>query len=149
MPRLVMKFGGTSVADLERIRNVAYSDSGTTTAAVNFPQLGLAPHEGCHRVLHIHRNEPGVLTKINELLSAQPGTNILGQHLQTLGNVGSVSLPLCFSMAEEAGFVRAGHRVAMFGIGSASPVRAPALCQSCRPATRFGPPFWFWPVEWR
>ena len=67
----------------------AYSDSGTTTAAVNFPQLGLTPHEGCHRVLHIHRNEPGVLTRINKLLSAE-GTNILGQHLQTLGPVGYV-----------------------------------------------------------
>ena len=38
--------------------------------------------------------------------------------VETLGNVGSVSLPLCFSMAEEAGFIEAGHRVAMFGIGS-------------------------------
>ena len=38
--------------------------------------------------------------------------------VETLGNVGSVSLPLCFSMAEEAGFIRPGQRVAMFGIGS-------------------------------
>lgn len=75
-------------ADVAR-KLAAYSDSGTTTAAVNFPQLNLAPQEDCHRVLHIHRNEPGVLSKINELLSAQ-GTNILGQHLQTLGSVGYV-----------------------------------------------------------
>ena len=38
--------------------------------------------------------------------------------VETLGNVGSVSLPLCFSMAEEANFIQPGHRVAMFGIGS-------------------------------
>ncbi len=38
--------------------------------------------------------------------------------VQTLGNIGSVSLPLSFSMAEEAGFIHAGHRVAMLGIGS-------------------------------
>ncbi|MDA1194699.1 MAG: phosphoglycerate dehydrogenase [Planctomycetota bacterium] len=67
----------------------AYSDSGTTTAAVNFPQLGLTPHEDCHRVLHIHRNVPGVLASINAALSAQ-GTNILGQHLQTQNGVGYV-----------------------------------------------------------
>ena len=68
---------------------IAYSDSGTTTAAVNFPQLGLAPHEDGHRVLHIHENVPGVLKKINELLSID-GANILGQHLQTRGPVGYV-----------------------------------------------------------
>ena len=75
-------------ADVAR-KLAAYSDSGTTTSAVNFPQLGLTPHEDCHRILHIHRNEPGVLMQINELLSSQ-GTNILGQHLQTLNDVGYV-----------------------------------------------------------
>ena len=75
-------------ADVAR-KLAAYSDSGTTTGSVNFPQLNLAPHEGCHRVLHIHRNEPGVLATINEVLSAH-GTNILGQHLQTMGGVGYV-----------------------------------------------------------
>jgi len=68
---------------------IAYSDSGTTTAAVNFPQLNLADHADCHRVLHIHRNEPGVLAKINDVLS-EHHANILGQHLQTLGGVGYV-----------------------------------------------------------
>lgn len=68
---------------------IAYSDSGRTTAAVNFPQLNLAAHGDCHRVLHIHRNEPGVLAQINEVLSAQHA-NILGQHLQTQNGVGYV-----------------------------------------------------------
>jgi 3-oxoacyl-[acyl-carrier-protein] synthase-3 len=36
----------------------------------------------------------------------------------TLGNTGSASMPVCYAMAEEAGFVRAGDRVAMLGIGS-------------------------------
>ena len=35
-----------------------------------------------------------------------------------LGNVGSVSLPASFSLAEEAGFVERGHRVGLLGIGS-------------------------------
>lgn len=38
--------------------------------------------------------------------------------VETLGNIGSVSLPLSFSMASERGFVRDGQRVAMLGIGS-------------------------------
>ncbi|HKK93084.1 MAG TPA: phosphoglycerate dehydrogenase [Longimicrobiales bacterium] len=78
---------GTDVAG----QLVAYSDSGATTASVNFPQLALAPHEGGHRVLHIHGNRPGVLSSINDLL-ADRGVNILGQHLQTRGEVGYVVL---------------------------------------------------------
>ena len=87
--------GGSTLEAQENIgadvawKLAAYSDSGTTTASVNFPQLNLTPHEGCHRVLHIHRNEPGVLRKINDVLGAHD-TNILGQHLQTLGAVGYV-----------------------------------------------------------
>jgi len=70
---------------------VAYSDSGATTASVNFPQLALAPHDDVHRVLHIHRNRPGVLSAINDIL-AERDVNILGQHLQTRGEVGYVVL---------------------------------------------------------
>jgi D-3-phosphoglycerate dehydrogenase len=70
---------------------IAYSDSGATTASVNFPQLALAPHDDVHRVLHTHRNRPGVLSAINDLL-AERNVNILGQHLQTRGDVGYVVL---------------------------------------------------------
>ncbi|MEW6072047.1 MAG: 3-oxoacyl-ACP synthase III [Planctomycetota bacterium] len=38
--------------------------------------------------------------------------------LETFGNMASVSLPLSFSMAVEAGFIRHGERVMMLGIGS-------------------------------
>ncbi len=38
--------------------------------------------------------------------------------VETLGNIGSVSLPLTLSLAVEAGFVERGQRVAMLGIGS-------------------------------
>ena len=38
--------------------------------------------------------------------------------VETLGNIGSVSLPLSFSMAQEAGHIQPGQRVAMLGIGS-------------------------------
>lgn len=37
---------------------------------------------------------------------------------ETMGNVGSVSLPLTLARAAEDGFVGAGHRVALLGIGS-------------------------------
>ncbi len=38
--------------------------------------------------------------------------------LETLGNMASVSLPLSFSMALDAGFIENGHRIMMLGIGS-------------------------------
>jgi D-3-phosphoglycerate dehydrogenase len=68
---------------------IAYGESGATVGAVNFPELDLAPHRACHRVLHIHRNEPGVIAAMNDLLAEQ-GANVLGQHLQTQNDVGYV-----------------------------------------------------------
>ena len=38
--------------------------------------------------------------------------------VETLGNVGSVSLPVSLALAAEAGFVAPGHRVCLQGIGS-------------------------------
>ncbi|NNF25748.1 MAG: hypothetical protein HKN73_00810 [Gemmatimonadetes bacterium] len=68
-----------------------FSDRGTTTGAVNFPALNLTPHEGTHRILHIHENVPGVLRQINRVF-ADAGVNIAGQHLQTQGALGYVVL---------------------------------------------------------
>ena len=78
---------GTEVA----LKLAHYSDRGTTIGAVNFPELNLTPHEGTHRILHIHRNVPGVLRQINRVF-ADAGVNIAGQHLQTRGTLGYVVL---------------------------------------------------------
>jgi len=72
---------------------VAFSDRGTTVGAVNFPELSLAEHEGAHRVLHMHHNVPGVLRSINDAI-ADEGINVLGQYLQTSGDVGYVVLDI-------------------------------------------------------
>ncbi|ARU04537.1 D-3-phosphoglycerate dehydrogenase [Comamonas serinivorans] len=68
---------------------VKYSDNGTTTSSVNLPEVALPAHPGKNRLLHIHRNVPGVLTEINRVLT-QTGVNITGQFLQTRGDVGYV-----------------------------------------------------------
>ncbi len=68
---------------------VHYSNNGSTMGAVNFPQVALPEHTGQHRILHIHRNEPGILSKINEIFSAQ-SINITGQYLQTHEEIGYV-----------------------------------------------------------
>ncbi len=76
---------GTEVAS----KLVRYSDNGSTVSAVNFPEVNLPEHAGSRRLLHIHHNVPGVLSRINEVFS-QGGVNINGQYLQTDGDLGYV-----------------------------------------------------------
>lgn len=68
---------------------ITYSDTGSTTMAVNFPVVDLPPQQGKHRLLHIHQNQPGTLSALNELLSNQ-AVNIAGQYLRTDPDIGYV-----------------------------------------------------------
>jgi D-3-phosphoglycerate dehydrogenase len=68
---------------------VKYSDNGTSTSSVNFPEVALPAHSGKHRILHIHRNVPGVLSEINRIFSDNH-INIASQFLQTNEKVGYV-----------------------------------------------------------
>lgn len=66
---------------------VRYSDTGATLSAVNFPEVALPSHTGKHRLLHIHKNIPGVLSAINTVF-AENGINISAQSLNTNDAVG-------------------------------------------------------------
>ena len=68
---------------------IKYSNNGSTLTAVNFPQVSLPEHPGKHRLLHIHRNQPGVLSQINGIFSRH-AVNIAGQYLQTDPAIGYV-----------------------------------------------------------
>jgi D-3-phosphoglycerate dehydrogenase / 2-oxoglutarate reductase len=68
---------------------IKYSNNGSTLTAVNFPQVSLPEHPGKHRLLHIHRNQPGVLSQINTIFSRHT-VNIAGQYLQTDAAIGYV-----------------------------------------------------------
>ncbi len=87
--------GGSTMEAQENIgvevaeKLIKYSDNGTTTSAVNFPEVALPSHPGKHRLLHLHENVPGVLSEINKVLSDN-GINISGQFLQTNEKVGYV-----------------------------------------------------------
>jgi D-3-phosphoglycerate dehydrogenase len=72
---------------------VRYSDNGSTLSAVNFPEVALPAHEGSRRLLHIHHNRPGMLTRINQLLAEQ-NINVSGQYLQTDTKVGYVVIDI-------------------------------------------------------
>lgn len=72
---------------------IRYSDNGSTLSAVNFPEVSLPAHPGKHRLLHVHRNVPGVLSAINGVLSAS-GLNVAAQYLQTNADIGYVVIDL-------------------------------------------------------
>ncbi|MCW0451807.1 phosphoglycerate dehydrogenase [Xanthomonas sacchari] len=80
---------------------VRYSDNGSTLSAVNFPEVTLPEHAESLRLLHIHRNVPGVLSQINELFSRH-NVNIDGQFLRTDPKVGYVVIDVAASEEQAA-----------------------------------------------
>lgn len=78
-----------------------YSDNGSTLSSVNFPEVSLPEHTECSRLLHIHKNRPGILTQINTIF-ADEGINIAGQYLQTASDIGYVVIDVETARSEEA-----------------------------------------------
>ncbi|MEM9143178.1 MAG: phosphoglycerate dehydrogenase [Bacteroidota bacterium] len=77
------------IADFVPNKIMDYINSGNTVDAVNFPNIRLPKQNNAHRFLHIHRNVPGIMAHINEVL-AKYEMNILGQYLSTDSQVGYV-----------------------------------------------------------
>lgn len=77
------------IADFVPNKIMDYINSGNTVDAVNFPNIRLPKQNKAHRFLHIHKNVPGIMAKINEVL-AKYGLNITGQYLSTDSEVGYV-----------------------------------------------------------
>ncbi len=78
-----------------------YSDNGSTLSCVNFPEVALPLHIGTSRLLHIHHNKPGILTKINTIF-AEAEINIAGQYLQTNAEYGYVVIDIEAADSEKA-----------------------------------------------
>lgn len=74
---------GREVAD----KLARFLKAGTTRSAVNFPEIPHIEKEVKSRILHVHRNEPGVITRMNADF-AEAGLNIVAQQLQTRGAIG-------------------------------------------------------------
>ncbi len=104
---LTPHIGGSTLEAQENIgvevaaKLVRYSDNGSTLSAVNFPEVTLPEHEGSLRLLHIHRNVPGVLSKVNEIFSRH-AVNIDGQFLRTNPKVGYVVIDVAANEAQVA-----------------------------------------------
>ncbi|MCF8450326.1 MAG: phosphoglycerate dehydrogenase [Taibaiella sp.] len=72
---------------------MAYTDTGVTSGSLSVPELSLPVQENTHRILHIHKNVPGVLSAINTELSLH-NINISGQYLKTKDEIGYVVLDI-------------------------------------------------------
>ncbi len=66
---------------------IRYTNNGSTEGAVNFPNEVLPELVDHHRILHIHRNVPGVLQKVNAMFG-DAGINVAAQHLRTYQDIG-------------------------------------------------------------
>jgi D-3-phosphoglycerate dehydrogenase / 2-oxoglutarate reductase len=78
-----------------------FLEKGITFGSHTVPALALPPQEGSHRILHIHRNVPGVLSEINTQLSKN-SINILGQYLKTNDRIGYVVLDVDKKLSAQA-----------------------------------------------
>jgi D-3-phosphoglycerate dehydrogenase len=79
---------------------IKYSNNGSTLTAVNFPEVSLPEHPGKHRLLHTHRNQPGVLSAINRIFS-EDQINVAAQYLQTNPRIGYVVIDIESDEPEE------------------------------------------------
>ena len=97
LPNVILTphIGGSTLEAQENIGNfvpgkiIEYINTGSTTNSVNFPNLQLPILENAHRLIHIHRNVPGILASINNTL-ARHHINIVGQYLKTNETIGYV-----------------------------------------------------------
>jgi D-3-phosphoglycerate dehydrogenase len=80
---------------------IKYLELGTSEGSHTVPPVSLPPQAGTHRILHIHRNIPGVLGNINSRLSKR-GLNITGQYLNTNPEIGYVILDVDSRISSEA-----------------------------------------------
>ncbi len=80
---------------------VQYLERGITTGSHTVPELALPIQEGTHRILHIHKNVPGVLSEINTQLSKHK-INILAQYLKTNDQIGYVVLDVDRGLSKKA-----------------------------------------------
>jgi D-3-phosphoglycerate dehydrogenase len=83
------------------IKLYQYLERGVSNVSHTIPPLSLPPVDGAHRILHIHKNVPGVLGAINTLLSKNK-INIVGQYLKTNDEIGYVVLDVDSKLSKQA-----------------------------------------------
>lgn len=70
-------------------RMADFINTGTTHMSANFPNLQLPKIDESHRLIHIHKNVPGIMAKVTKIM-AKHEINIVGQFLMTNSKIGYV-----------------------------------------------------------
>jgi len=99
LPNVILSphIGGSTMEAQENIgrdcvsKIIAFVTEGATVGSVNFPEVSLPARKNCHRIVNVHRNVPGVLKQINEILSDY---NVAAQILSTKGDIGYLIVDL-------------------------------------------------------
>ena|ERR1035437_1458178 len=78
-----------NIAEFVSNKLIEYVKTGSTFTSVNFPRIQLPSLTGSHRLLHIHKNLPGVLSQINAIF-ARNSVNVESQFLRTNEKIGYV-----------------------------------------------------------
>jgi D-3-phosphoglycerate dehydrogenase len=91
----------TNIGEDVSLKLINFLETGITTGSHTVPELSLPLQEGAHRILHIHKNVPGVLSQINTQLSSHH-INILAQYLKTNDEIGYVVLDVNKNLSKEA-----------------------------------------------
>lgn len=101
LPNLILTphIGGSTAEAQQHIGNyvpekiAAYINKGNTYGSVNFPNIQLPELHNAHRLLHIHKNQSGILAQINSIL-VKYDCNIEGQYLKTNEDIGYVIMDI-------------------------------------------------------
>ena len=109
LPNVILTphIGGSTEEAQENIGNfvpnkiLEFINKGNTFGSVNFPNIQLPDLNEAHRLIHIHKNVPGMLAKINSSLSDN-NINILGQYLKTNERIGYVITDISKDYSKEA-----------------------------------------------
>jgi D-3-phosphoglycerate dehydrogenase len=79
---------------------IKFLKQGSTAGAVNFPQAEIPLADGAHRLLNVHRNQPGVLRDVSRIV-ADRQANIMSQVLATDASIGYLIMDLEQEVAED------------------------------------------------
>jgi D-3-phosphoglycerate dehydrogenase / 2-oxoglutarate reductase len=90
-----------NIGDDVSTKLLQYLEKGVSLGSHTIPALSLPAQEGAHRILHIHKNVPGVLSQINSQLSRH-NINIVGQYLKTNDDIGYVVVDVDKQLSRQA-----------------------------------------------
>ena len=77
-----------------------FVNNGSTSFAVNFPNLELPLLKDNHRILNVHKNQPGFLRDINKIVS-DVGANISSQYLSTTSEIGYLIMDINKNLGDQ------------------------------------------------